>query len=398
MSNPEVGLIPVEAAPSPPGDPGPAQADKAQGDRMIDTGYSGLWHVLSRALWLAFGLVILLWLLDAVKIVLLAFMFGLVAAIALNVPVTWLEDRRLPRVAGMLITMLVVGIVVVALGWLIAPRVLEQASALGSAIPGYVEDVSARLAGAAEPYPALQEQLAVDDDRLEQILPSLAALAARVGSYSLTLLTFVVFVVTVTAMTIYMVVSPRPLLNGLITATPERHRSSMERALARSSQMVVGWIGANIVVGAIEAVAVAIVLSLLDIPGAIVWAVLAFFAELVPKLGPYLMAIPPILVALAVDPVDALWVLIFYFLLNELMGDFVTPYVRGETMNVHPMILILAVLILGSAFGLIGALIATPMAAFVTAFTIEFYLRRQPTDVELDARTERILHRVRAGG
>ncbi len=376
----------------------PPQIRESEVDRVGQARYSGLWHVLSRVLWLAFGLVILLWLLDAVKIVLLAFMFGLVAAIALNVPVTWLEDRRLPRVVGTLITMLAVGIVVVALAWLIAPRVLEQASALGSAIPEYLETVSNRLASAAEPYPALQEQLAIDDKRLEQLLPSLAALVATVGSYSLTLLTFVIFLVTVTAMTIYMVISPRPLLNGLITATPEGHRAPMERALARSSQMVVGWIWANIVVGAIEAVAVAIVLSLLDIPGAIVWAVLAFFAELVPKLGPYLMAIPPILVALAVDPLDALWVAIFYFLLNELMGDFVTPYVRGETMNIHPMILILAVLIMGSAFGLIGALIATPMAAFVTAFTAEFYLRRQPADPDVDRRTERILHRISKGG
>ncbi len=104
----------------------------------------------------------------------------------------------------------------------------------------------------------------------------------------------------------------------------------------RASQMVVGWIWSNIVVGALEAVLVAIVLSLLHIPGALIWAALAFFAELVPKVGPYVMSIPPILVALAADPWDALWVTLFYVVMNEIMGDFVTPYVCGETSRRAP--------------------------------------------------------------
>jgi len=135
------------------------------------------------------------------------------------------------------------------------------------------------------------------------------------------------------------------------------------------------------------------VLSLLGVPGALVWAALTFVAALVPLLGPYLMTIPPVLVALAVNPVLALWTAIFYIVLLQLMGNFVAPLVRSSQMKLHPVSLLFSVLAMGSVFGLLGALIATPVAGIVKAFYEEFSLARQPPDEELDQRVENMLKR-----
>lgn len=118
---------------------------------------------------------------------------------------------------------------------------------------------------------------------------------------------------------------------------------------------------------------------------------MTFFAELVPRFGLYLMMIPPTIVALAVNPLTAVWVVLFYLVLTELTGDFLAPPIRGSQMNLHPVSVILAILAMASVFGVLGALIATPVTGFVKVFYDELYLLRQPKDERINGWTDRIL-------
>ena len=66
--------------------------------------------------------------------------------------------------------------------------------------------------------------------------------------------------------------------------------------------------------------------------------------------------------------------------MNELLGNFLAPRIRGETMQLHPVLLLFFSLAFARAFGVLGAMVATPAAAFFSAFYNEFYLRRgRPT-------------------
>jgi putative permease len=89
-------------------------------------------------------------------------------------------------------------------------------------------------------------------------------------------------------------------------------------------------------------------------------------------MGFYIMAIPPILVALSVSPSTALWVTIFMLALDEVMGDFVFPKLRSNTMNIHPVSILFILIAMTSAFGITGALLATPLTAIIKAFYEEF--------------------------
>ncbi len=174
---------------------------------------------------------------------------------------------------------------------------------------------------------------------------------------------------------------------------PPARRDAAERAFIKSSQAITGWLWSNVIIGALEAPAAAIALSLLGVPGALVWAALTFFAALVPLLGPYLMAIPPILVALAVDPMKALWVTIFYLVLVQVTGNVVAPLVRSSRMKLHPVSQLFVVLAMGSVFGVLGALIATPVTGIFKAFYEEFFLSRQPPDTRMEQRVENMMQR-----
>lgn len=350
-----------------------------------------LYPTLARAIWLAAGLLLLFHFLDAASTALLFLTLAVILAVALNAPVSWVQARGVPRWAALLLVTL--GLVTAAglLGWLVLPRLASEASALAENLPETAHRLQQRTERFLDENPGLGGNVELPDPA--DLLPTLQALVTRVGRYTLSAVGFLIFLVLLATLVIFMVARPKPLLQGYLSAFPAHLRDAAARAFAVGSRRVVGWLYGNLIVGAIEGGAAAVFLLVMGVPGALVWGVLTFFAELVPKLGPYLMTVPPVLVALAQDPVTALWVLLFYLAIQEIAGDVIAPRVQSQQMDLHPVSVIVAVLLLGSAFGILGALLATPMAGYVKAYYEEFYLARQPRDPDQEKRVEAMLAR-----
>ena len=169
---------------------------------------------------------------------------------------------------------------------------------------------------------------------------------------------------------------PKPLLRAYLGSLPIAYRRPGMRAYRRACRAVIGWTKASLVIGAIQSVAVFVFLSLMDVPGALVWAALAFFADFIPRIGGYVMALPPVVLSLTMGPMTAIWVGLFYLVSTEILGSVVAPKIRGATMQLHPVLLIFFTLAFALAFGLLGAIVATPAAAFFSAYYSEFYLKR----------------------
>jgi predicted PurR-regulated permease PerM len=96
--------------------------------------------------------------------------------------------------------------------------------------------------------------------------------------------------------------------------------------------------------------------------------------ELIPFLGPILGALPPILVALFQNPVDAIWVGLFFLALQQLEGHIVAPQIFGKTLRINPLLIIFALLLGSEIYGILGALVALPLAAAARETVV--YLRR----------------------
>ena len=96
--------------------------------------------------------------------------------------------------------------------------------------------------------------------------------------------------------------------------------------------------------------------------------------ELVPFVGPFLGALPPLIVALVQDPLTAVWIGIFFTALQQLEGHVVAPYIFGHTLRINPLLVIFALLLGGEAYGILGALLSLPIAAMVRETVV--YLRR----------------------
>lgn len=319
--------------------------------------------------------VAMLWFAERVLTALLLLFLVLVVGIALAAPITWLTRRGISRRIAMPLVLLAFFATLILVGWLVIPRVAAQLAVLIERLPDLVVRLNQQLIDLLDRNPELQALVAQNSG-----MPDLSRLATGlfqgVGSLSLTLLGGLALTIIFLSGVINMVQRPRPIFRAYVGSLPRRYRRAGVRAYRRFARSVVGWARASITIGTIEFVLVFAFLTFLDVPGALVWAALAFFAEFIPRIGNFLMAIPPVLVALTMGPMTALWVGLFYWAMGEVMGAFVNPRIGGAAMALHPLLLLFFALAFALAFGLLGALVATPAAACFAAYYSEFYLKR----------------------
>lgn len=328
-----------------------------------------------KLLFVAAFIIVGLWFIYEVIGILFYFFFAMVLAMVLNTPVMWLIKRGLSRTAASLIVFFTLVIFLAGLFWLVIPRVLNQVSSLINDIPAYYDSLKMQAASWLEDYPALQKKV-LDDSGLMNNMPSARRIFLGVSQFSITILGSAFFFIIFLSIVAYMLLNPMPLIKLYLLFFPPNRRERAATALANASGMMRGWLWANFLVGAMEAILVFIFLSFMGVPGVWVWAALALFGQLVPRLGFYIMAVPPIVIALSINPATALWVLVFYLLLDEIMADFVMPRIRAHAMKLHPVLSLFAMLTMATAFGLTGALVATPFIGFVQVYFQEFYLSK----------------------
>jgi predicted PurR-regulated permease PerM len=180
-------------------------------------------------------------------------------------------------------------------------------------------------------------------------------------------------IVLVVVVSIYMLLDMGRLSAAVDRRFPPRPDSGsliprIERALA-------GYIRGQVLLSLIIGVSAGVGLWVLGILG---WAegmdryALLFGAwvgamELIPYLGPWLGAIPPVIYALIVDPVSAIWVTLLFLGIHQIEGHIVVPNVMGSALRLHPLLVIFGLLAGGEIYGLPGIFVALPLLAALRA-------------------------------
>ena len=151
----------------------------------------------------------------------------------------------------------------------------------------------------------------------------------------------------------------------------------------KMEQAVAGYVRGQVLLSAIIGVSAGIGLWVLGtiglVPGADKWAVLfgawVAFTELIPYLGPWLGAIPPVVFALVVDPISAIWVTLLFLGIHQIEGHIVVPNVMGSALRLHPLLVIFGLLAGAELYGLAGVFVALPLLAVIRALW-EFFSER----------------------
>ncbi|MHB1296723.1 MAG: AI-2E family transporter [Anaerolineae bacterium] len=276
----------------------------------------------------------------------------------------------------------IIGLALVAgvLAFLV-PTVADQAGALVEAAPAYWErlvsflgeDVATFLEGIP---PEIQETVNANIQRaLAGLVDALqTGLLLTISSLTQTI-TFVIGLVIVPFWLFLVLNDSDRLSRGFYELVPEKARRDVQNILTIIDELLSSYVRGQALLAVIVGVSVTIALMILGVDLALLLGTVAGLFEVIPILGPWLGAIPAVLIALLANPMQALWVAVAFFAIQQIENALLVPRIAGNSVRFHPALVMVIVIVGSEAGGFWGLLLAVPLAAMLRDVFQYLYLR-----------------------
>jgi predicted PurR-regulated permease PerM len=305
-------------------------------------------------------------------------LIALFLALALNPAVEFFERHGLGRgLASAVVFLLALG-TFAGLASLLIPPLVEQVTDFIDAVPGFIDDITAGRG----PLGFLQEDYQIVD-KVEDALQTRGAgevlgITAAGIAIAQGVITGVIGAVAIAFITFFMLLEGPRLVERFLGFLPEGVRPRWERVGRDIYRTVGGYVTGNLLISLIAGVASAIVLFALGSDYAVALAVLVAVLDLVPLAGATLAAIIVSTVAfIELGWVRGVIVIVFFVVYQQLENHVLQPVIYGRTVQLSPLIVLVAVLIGAELVGILGALAAIPVAGIVQSIARELLRYRR---------------------
>lgn len=331
--------------------------------------------------------------LSELRLVVLPVVVALLLATFLVPPTRWLRRRGWPSSLAALTVMAASLLLLAGVIAAIAPTIADELDELGSSAREGIERVSDWLVGG--PLGLSEQDLdRTIDSGLAQLRENGDLVAGGVLSGALILLEVVAGALLAVVLLFFFLKEGESMWNRLVGFFPE-HKSEQVHELGGRAWTTLGaYLRGISIVAVVDAVLIGIVLLVVGVPLVVPLMVLTFFGAYFPLIGATLAGSVAALVALVSQGfVSALIVVVAIVLIQQLEGDLLYPVVVGRNVELHPVVVLLALTAGAVLGGVIGAFLAVPIAAVATA--IASYLRTRPSHVTASLPPHRVAAELR---
>jgi predicted PurR-regulated permease PerM len=282
---------------------------------------------------------------------------GVAIAAALS-PLVARMEQRIPRIFAIILIYLLILIVFLGIIWVVFPAFLDQGSDLVALVP----DIAALV---QDWYEAWGSDLPLVETFFNQISQfATTLLAVPLGLASALIQIFLVLFIS-----LYTLAEAPKMRRFIFSLFPPGRREKVINILDEMAGAMGGFVRGTVIVAILVGFLTFIGLSLIGVRFSLVLGLIAGVLELLPYLGPILASIPMLLVALLESPTQALIVLIFFVILQQIESNILVPNIMHSQTEISPLLAMLAIVAGGSLGGLLGALVAIPLAAAFQVFT-----------------------------
>ena len=341
-------------------------SDRTSQERMVYVGIG-----------LVFAILLTAYLVYKVAVVVLVLLLTILFSIIMSAPVDYLNRRGIGRGLG---TLMVLGGLVLIFGIAgaaLAPIIEDQASEFVDTFPALLENVQ-QIVVQLQSAVGLRTSFSLDPqnvlDKVRDFLSggTLTAVAS-VGASVATVLSFAVVILIAT---VYAVARPAPLVNGFVALFPAGQRQRVREILCEMYRSVQKWFLGQLASMSIIGLLFTVAMFVIGIPFALLLGIFSGLISFVPYVGPMISVIPPMLLALTGNPIDALWVILAYLGIQAIEGNLVQPIVMSRAVHLHPVTLVFALLTMGTLFGFVGVFLAIPLVAALHVLLRELWIER----------------------
>jgi predicted PurR-regulated permease PerM len=305
-------------------------------------------------------------------------LIALFLALALNAPVDWLQAHGVRRrglaVASVLISSL---LVIVGVGALFIPTLINQINDFVNAVPSYVEDLTkgrGRLGFLETRYHIVERvKEQIENGGAERVL----GLSGTALSITKSVVTIVVATITITVMTIFMLLEGPAWLDRFYSLLPPESEARWRRMGNEIYRTVGGYVSGNLLISLIAGVSAAIVLRIMGVPFALALGVLVALFDLIPLAGATIAAVVVSTVGFLHTLQAGIVLVVFFVVYQQVENHLLQPLIYGRTVSLSPLVVLIAVLIGASLAGVLGALGAIPVAGAMQVIIRELLLSRR---------------------
>jgi predicted PurR-regulated permease PerM len=339
-------------------------------------------------LWFAMSALVvgLLWI---ARPVLVPFILGLVLAYLLLPLVHWLE-RHMParlrawkvaRPLSIVLTYLLFVLIVAGVVAFIVPVMAEQVGTFIERVPQYYEQLGDLVDDVRDWY-----EVSIPEDWKTTVEENLAEIAQEVlGAVQENLvgvirsvlgsLNFLIGLVIIPFWLFYILQDEHQVKEGILEALHPELRADVQSLATLVDHVLSAYVRGQLLLCLFVGILATIAMFIIGVPFAPVLGLIAGIFEVLPNIGPYLGAIPAILVALATNPISAIWVAVAFFAIQLIENLVLVPRISGKSVKLHPALVMMVLVIGGQLAGFWGMLIAVPVTAVIRDVFLYLYLR-----------------------
>jgi predicted PurR-regulated permease PerM len=272
--------------------------------------------------------------------------------------------RRVPRWLAILVIYAAIVAVVVFVGLLVIPPLVLQGSALWAKLPTEFNRLQAFL---------ILHKLMTHRVTLEEAVqnaPSGNAVGTVLVAIS-SLIRGIFGLITILILTFYLLIEAGAMFDYLVRFVPPGRRGDVATVARQAVAKVSAWLRAQFILAGVMGTFSAVGLGLMGVPYFYVIALVAAIGETIPIVGPVIGGITAVAVAISVSPKLALMVGTYFLVLHQFEVNILVPKIMERSVGVSPVAVLVALLIGGALWGLVGAILAIPTAALLSVIVEE---------------------------
>jgi len=315
-------------------------------------------------------LVLFLWFLwYAAQIVLMFFLSILLAVFLRGLAVLAHLKLKLPVNLSLVLVIFALVAVFTFSAWALIPRVSAQIDILSKQLPRAIEHLKSGIEG----YNWGKKLIAKIPGPGEVINSASQVLRQTFGIFATTLgvLTSVAIILFIG---LYLAFDPQTYLKGIIRLIPQSRRRRADEVLHVLGSSLTHWLIGRFCAMAFVGIFVALGLWLMGIHLALTLSIIAALLDFVPYLGPIVAVLPAVLLALLESPAKVFYILVLYAAVLSFEGYVFTPLVQQREVSVPPVLILTSQIVMGLLFGIMGLVLATPLAACAVVLVRMLYV------------------------
>ncbi len=306
----------------------------------------------------------LVWLLFVIRDVVVLFFLVLVIVAALS-PLVDKLSQKIPRSLVVAILGLLVLGVIIGSGFLVIPTLIFEVKQLAINLP----IISSKLGPI---YHAVQSYLGDYQASLFDLSSQIGNLVSGIFSTTIGFVSGIVAFLMMIVLSFYMLVDKHIINDQFYNLFPFEKREKISNIMGKISVKMGQWLGGHLLLMLIIGALDGITLTILGVPYVLILAIWGGITEIVPYLGRWLGMIPAVIIAFTVSPLTALLVFIAFLVIQQLESTFLAPKVIGNAVGLSPVIIIMSLLIGVKLGGILGVLVAVPVAATISVLIVEW--------------------------